>query len=65
VLAENADRRVDLACHDRDAAPHVARIYLNEVRAHVAGGGEAGAVVENAAIARMSDVPGQLAWALR
>ena len=65
MLAEDADRRVDLAHHDRDAVSHVARIDLDDVGPHVARRGETGAIVENPAIARMRRVPGLLARTLR
>ena len=65
VLAEHADRRIDFAHHDRDAVAHVARIDLDDVGAHVAPGGKAGAVVEDPAVARMGRVPGCFARPLR
>jgi hypothetical protein len=57
MLAENADRRVDLADHDGNAVAHIARINLNEVGTHVACGGETGTIVKDSAIARICGIP--------
>jgi hypothetical protein len=46
-----ADRRVDPSHYDRDAVSNVAWIDLDDIPAHVAGGGEPGTVVKDAAIA--------------
>src|SRR6202043_1957895 len=65
VAAIDADRHVDLAHHDGLAVAHVAGVALDQVGAQIAAGGEAGGIVEDAAVAAVGGVEGHVARALR
>src|ERR1700759_507115 len=65
VPAIDADRHVDLAHHDGIAVAHVAGVALDQVGAEVAAGGEPCGIVEDAAVAAVGGVPGDIAGALR
>jgi len=65
VPAVDADRHVDFAHHDGFAVAHVARITLDQIGALVAPGGEPGLIVEDAPVAAMGRVPGDIVRALR
>src|SRR3982751_5778853 len=65
VAAVDADRHVDLAHHDGLAVAHVAGVALDQVGTLVAAGREAGGVVEDAAVAAVGRIPGDIARPLR
>ena len=65
VPALDADRHVDLAHHDGLAVAHVAGIALDQIGAQVAAGGKARGIVEDAAVAAVGGVPGDVARPLR
>src|SRR5215475_12516213 len=65
VAALHADRNVDLAHHHRKAVAHVARVALDQIRALVARGRQPRRIVEDAAVAAVGGIPGDIARPLR
>ena len=65
VAALDADRHVDLAHHHGVAVAHVAGVALDQIGALVAPGGKTGRIVEDAAVAAVGGVPGDVARPLR
>src|SRR5882672_1933771 len=65
VPALHPDRHVDLAHHDGLAVAHVAGVALDQVGAQVTAGREARGIVEDAAVAAVGGVPGDVAGTLR
>src|SRR3954469_5156675 len=65
VPAIDADGYVDLAHHHGLAVAHVAGVALDQIGALVAAGGQPRRIVENAAVAAVGGVPGDVARALR
>src|SRR5215217_279931 len=61
VPAIHANRNVNLAHHDGLAIAHVASITLDQIGAQIAAGGETGGVVEDAAVAAVRGIPGNVA----
>ena len=64
MFAKNTDRHSGFKCKDDDTVPHIARIVLNEIGAHIACGGKPRAIIKNAPSARIGSVPSYLAKAL-
>jgi hypothetical protein len=59
------DRHADLLQHDVFAAAHIAGIALYEVGAQVSAGGKPFGIVEDAPVAAVGCIPGDIARALR
>src|SRR3989442_8847919 len=64
VPAIDADRHADLLKHDVFAAAHVAGIALYEVGAQVLAGGKPFGIVEDAPVAAVGCIPGDVAGTL-
>src|SRR6185437_5582138 len=60
----NADGYIDLAHHDGIAATHVASIALDQIGALILSSGKSRGVIEDAAVAAIGRIPGDIARAL-
>src|SRR3954470_9899174 len=65
MLAEHAHGGVDLAHHDDEAIAHVSGVALDEIGPDIASRAEACPVIEDAAVAAVGGIPGNIIRLLR